>query len=134
MGDACLDLFLQILILVHFHSPSESHRLLLPGVFFLRCCLIWGRSGGCSIFFVFIQAELLTWCIQMHIADEEYKLYSQLCSLRWAIFLPAAHYFYCCILNRKEHQHTVIVSTTLTGCLLCVRQIPYFFSHRILKG
>lgn len=60
-----------------------------------------------------------------------FKLYSLLCSLHWAIFLPAAHDFYCYILNGKQHQHLVIVSTTPNGCLLCVRQAPYFFSHRI---
>lgn len=43
-----MDLFLQILIRVHFHSSSpESHRLLLSGVFsFLRSCLIWGWWRG----------------------------------------------------------------------------------------
>lgn len=81
MGDACLDLFLQILILAHFHSPSsESHRLLLSGVF--SEMLFDLGEGGCSAFFVFIQAELLTWCIQRHAAEEKCKLYSPpLCSL-----------------------------------------------------
>lgn len=71
-----MDLFLQILILVHFHSPSsESHGLLLSGVFSFWDT-VWFGGGGedCSIFFVFIQAELLTWCIQMHVADEKCKL------------------------------------------------------------